>query len=537
MPSPDMNKVAGKSSWARFEESPATRLTLPKHFVKTRSMSRTTKVAILVSILAVAARLIWIDQPFVDNWSWRQSDVAAIARNFYRGGFHFAHPQIDWAGNEPGYVGTEFPILPFVAAVCYKVLGVHEWVGRVQAVILFAGSLPFFFLLVRDTWHALPAHESCQSSAGCRCHVAAVWALFFYEFAPLSIFTSRDFMPDIPSLSLAIIGLYFFFRWINTERWTFLSAGAVATSLALLIKLPSAVIAAPLGCLAWQKWRWNLLRQPALWLFAAATLLPSAIWYWHAYEIAARFYPHHFFGAGGVRIMDAHWYWKIAKQIAISSLTPVLLGLAALGAFLARSTRRAQLFYWWLGAIIVFIVAVGYGSRHQWYQLSLVPIAAVFAAVACAFVGSKISARSVKVASSIVLAGVFGGLAFTSVVPLYRSHSAVALRGLGLELNRVAPRSALIVAADNGDPTVFYYAQRKGWHLLEKGGIYQGEPMDATEAIVDLNKLRDRGATHLVFTFNTSWWLDYYPALAQDVEATATLLEATPEFKIYRLNP
>jgi len=72
----------------------------------------------MVSILAVAARLILIDQPFIDHWSWRQSDVAAIARNYFLGGFHFARPQIDWAGDQPGYVGTEFPILPFTAAVC-----------------------------------------------------------------------------------------------------------------------------------------------------------------------------------------------------------------------------------------------------------------------------------------------------------------------------------------------------------------------------------------------------------------------------------
>src|ERR1700736_2965494 len=105
-------------------------------------MSRATQWAILLSILAVAARLIWIDQPFSDNWSWRQSDVAAIARNYFAGGFHFARPQIDWAGDQPGYVGTEFPILSFVAAACYKIVGVHEWVGRAQAVILFAVSLP-----------------------------------------------------------------------------------------------------------------------------------------------------------------------------------------------------------------------------------------------------------------------------------------------------------------------------------------------------------------------------------------------------------
>src|SRR5881394_4228513 len=106
-------------------------------------MRGTSKVAITLSIFAVTARLILIDQPYVDRWSWRQSDVAAIARNFEQNGFHFAYPQIDWAGNAPGYVGTEFPILPFVAAIIYKITGVQEWVGRIQSVLFFAAALPF----------------------------------------------------------------------------------------------------------------------------------------------------------------------------------------------------------------------------------------------------------------------------------------------------------------------------------------------------------------------------------------------------------
>src|SRR5438128_11567273 len=97
-----------------------------------------SKLVVVICILAIAVRLILIDQPYVDHWSWRQSDVAAIARNFSEGGFRFAHPQIDWAGNATGYVGTEFPILPFVAAICYQFAGIHEWIGRSQAIIFFA---------------------------------------------------------------------------------------------------------------------------------------------------------------------------------------------------------------------------------------------------------------------------------------------------------------------------------------------------------------------------------------------------------------
>src|SRR4051794_18936412 len=209
------------SERARSTRFPVATGTLRSPNEVTRRAARTDaapKIMFVVCIVAVAARLIFIDQPYIDHWSWRQSDVAAIARNFLQNGFLFGYPQIDWAGNAPGYVGTEFPILPFVAAVCYKVAGVHEWIGRIQSVILFAISLPYFFLLVRMIFGS----------------TAAVWATFFYSFAPLSIFAGRSFMPDVPSLSFAIVGLYFFLRWVQHDQRGLFFAAAVAISLSLL---------------------------------------------------------------------------------------------------------------------------------------------------------------------------------------------------------------------------------------------------------------------------------------------------------------
>src|SRR5436305_4676322 len=263
------------------------------------------RLLITIWILAVAVRLILIDQPYVDHWSWRQSDVAAIARNFSAGGCRFAHPQIDWAGNATGYVGTEFPILPFVAAICYQFAGIHEWIGRSQAIFFFAVSLPFLFLMVREIFGS----------------TAAIWATFFFSFAPVNIFAGRSFMPDVPSLSLAIVGLYFFLRWIeDRESVSFLRA-AITISLSILIKVTSIVIAAPLLYLAVAgigdpgRLETKLMRSRdhrsglQLLLFAAIALLPSAAWYWHASQVAEIFYLHHFFGGCGVWIDSFSWYW------------------------------------------------------------------------------------------------------------------------------------------------------------------------------------------------------------------------------------
>jgi 4-amino-4-deoxy-L-arabinose transferase-like glycosyltransferase len=484
-------------------------------------MPRATQFAILLSILGIAARVIWIDQPYTDNWSWRQSDVAAIARNYFTGGFHFARPQIDWAGDQPGYVGTEFPILPFIAALCYKFFGVHEWIGRAQAVVLFAVSLPFFFLLMCEIFS----------------ENAAIWGAFFYIFAPVNLFASREFMPDTPSLSLGIVGLYFFLRWVERPSPKLLLVSSVAISLSILVKAPSAIIGAPLACLAFQCFGATAFRRIELWIFAAIALLPAAIWYAHAYDIAAQFYPHHFFGAGGIRIMNARWYWKISRQVATSSLTPVLFALALGGAFVARPTRRARFLYWWLGAIILFIVVVGYGNRHHWYQLPLVPVAAAFAGAACGCMAQRSSLpRTPRCAFSILLAVSFGVSAFAYVRPFYHSRASTALRDLGLELKTATPPNALIVGADNGDPTAFYYAERRGWHFLEEDGIFLGDPLDNSQAVVDLEKLRHHGATHLVFTWATRWWLDYYKEFTQHLQAHSTLVKETPEFTIYRLD-
>jgi Dolichyl-phosphate-mannose-protein mannosyltransferase len=525
---------------------------------------RATKAVVALWIFAVAIRLILINQPYVDHWSWRQSDVAAIARNFFEHGFRFGYPQIDWAGGSAGYVGTEFPILPFLAAICYKFAGIHEWIGRSQSVIFFAISFPFFFFLVREVFGS----------------TAAIWATFFYAFAPLNVFAGRSFMPDVPSLSLALIGLYFFLRWIDSDRVVSFFVAAIAISFALLVKLPSAVIGAPLLFLVWQKWRWNFLRQRALWLFAVITILPSAIWYWHAHQIAERFYPHHFFGEGGIQIENFSWYWNIAQQTATPSLTPVLVAMALTGLFVAPRGNYGYLFDWWLAAMILFVIVVGYGNRHPWYRLPLVPIAAAFAGNACAVIGSKVSSRIAvmtlspnppsagssfsarpdtlnkrcvrtswaiqlvrrtgcryaALCGSMLLASSFAILAYLDVRPLYKS-SAARLRDAGLELNEITSSNALIVAVNGGNPTIFYYAKRKGWHFLEKDGIYNGNPNDSQQAIADLEQLRRQGATHLVFTTNTFWWLKSYPELTQHLNETATLLEATPEFKIYKLRP
>ena len=186
--------------------------------------------------------------------------------------------------------------------------------------------------------------------------------------------------------------------------------------------------------------------------------------------------------------------------------------------------------------MVFFMVIVGYGNRHPWYELPLVPIFAVFAGIGCDFFTRKISKRALTLAFTIACVVAVVAPALSYCWKLYEP-TAGAMREAGLVLQQIAPPGATLVAADNGDPTIFYYAERKGWHFTENGGIYYGEPRDSRQGITDLERLRKSGATFLVFTSDTAWWLDYYQELGQYVSNNAELVRSTSHFKIYKFNP
>lgn len=478
----------------------------------------------LIGISAIAVRCWKLDAPFYDQWSWRQCDVAAIARNYSENGYRFAYPQIDWAGDQPGFVGTEFPILPFTVAIAYRFLGVHEWIGRVQTLLFFAASLPLFFGIARRAFD----------------ETAAIFALIFYALAPVMIAAGRAFMPDVPSLTFALAGWYYFQKWCDEKvaspesyspsrsQNLNLMVSSLAIALAVLIKPTTATIAAPLFALAYQCFGIAGWRRIELWMAAVVALFPSAIWYWHANRIAHLFYPYHFFGAGGVRVMPLAWYWRLLIQTFTSTLTPIVFLIGVFGLGISRRSQRAAPFRWWGFAMFLFIFLVGYGNRHQWYQLPLVPIMAAFAGAAASFLGNG------KRLPGVAITICFGGFA-AFYTPRFFESSALSLWRLGLELNRSTPPGALVIAADDGDPTAFYYAHRKGWHFLEREGLYDGNPRDSAQIIADLKSLRDRGATHLVFYNGTMWWLNYFPEFVDNLTGSSSFMSKSVDYRIYEL--
>jgi len=341
--------------------------TLPK------SKNEKTALLLLVIGLGLTARFIGVTQPFVDGWSWRQADVAMIADNFYRGGFDILHPQINWSADTTGVVGTEFPLLPLLAALLYKVFGVHDWIGRAIPIAFFTVSIYYFFLLI----------ERLSNSR------IGLLASVFYAFTPLSIRVSRSFLPDGVSIALAVIGLYYFLRWADSNRSTELALSGVLVSAGILVKAPYALVLAPIAYIAFKRFGVATVKSKPLLLFAIVVLLPSFLWYLHALNIPTaqlvfgRSGRGHFFGEQGIGFAGKKDLARIFQRMYWPYFTPVVLLPALARALLFwRSSRYSLALYAWLGAMVIFLgLIAGPGSAtHDWYQLPLIPITAAFGA-------------------------------------------------------------------------------------------------------------------------------------------------------------
>ncbi len=476
-------------------------------------------VPALIVGAGIALRLIHITQPFVDQWSWRQSDVAMIARHFSEDGFRIWWPRIDWFGDAAGYVGTEFPLVPAVAALLYRVLGVRDWIGRVVSVAAFAGA-------------ALLLHRLIESVAGRRAAIAATVA---FAIMPLAVFAGRSFMPDMTALMLSIAAVVAFRRWLDARDSTPRALAAVATlSLALLVKLPAATVGGPLVYLAWNRGGMRMFRDARLWVIAVAAWIPPVIWYAHALHVASAYEPHHMFGEGGVGLVTGIEYLARLRSFIFSGTTLTAFIVAAAGMCLAPRTRERWLFHWWALSGLAFTIIAGLGSTHPWYQLPLIAPVAAFVGFACDRLLSAAQANHRRLAAGVVISALTlcAYQAVGALAPMYVSWGE-PLRQAGLDIQRRHVQ-ALVVFIDDGDPLGIYYSGQPGWNFLLRFG---SEPATSEEAIRALEQLRSRDASLLVTTRYTDWWLTSYRGFGDHVRGRYPVVSSTDQFTIYNLRP
>ena len=457
-----------------------------------------------VLLLAAVLRFKDLNQPYVDTYAWRQADTASIAEAFAAGNWNVFLPQVRWGGPGPNYIGAEFQLVSYVAALGYRVVGAEPWIGRAVSVAFGLWGIFALYHLVRRVW----GHPRAIASA-------AVMAVL-----PGAVFTERSFLPDGPMTALMTTSLWMLIAFGQTERRRYLWGATVFGALGCLTKLPGGILIIP-ASYALVALMGDRLRagRPRLRVVAAALAVatPVLLYYLWARHVGLSNPPYHFTGEGKFLWHDDVAAW-VEKGYFLPDLWRIVaardaywghgfVALAAAGLLMSPPLRGLSgapwLFHFWLLAMAIryFIEAKHLIADPYNLHLFHVPVAA--------FAGHALVSLGTLRATSPSRGALLAGLIFTvSAIEAqlqsrhlyedsYREHQV-----LGRTLAAMsAPRDLVISAGP--EPVVLYFSQRNGWLFPMMDGLPRSDtsgPRGWDHGAVDLAQLRElhaRGARWL----------------------------------------
>jgi hypothetical protein len=120
-----------------------------------------------------------------------------------------------------------------------------------------------------------------------------------------------------------------------------------------------------------------------------------------------------------------------------------------------------------------------------------------------------------------------------------RNDDYGALReSLRRTLTTTLPGGATVIVVSKGDDELLELDGRTGLHFPQtEDGCYAGfYPADSSEAIAQLESLRDRGGSHFVLPRTGFWWLDHYDGLREHLETRYTRVHRDAACVVYALD-
>ena len=486
------------------------RLTTPTNTTSSPpAAARRDRVFLLILLFGALLRGFHLTDAYLDAHAWRQLDTAAMARNFFEGPFFPLDPRVDWGGRL-GYLEAEFPLVPAVIAIVYRLFGFHETLGRL---VIIASSLGLIWAVYR-----------LALILDGRVPVARA-AAFLMALSPAAVFFGRIVIPDTPMMFFSVIALVGFVEFARRGSTRWLLIGAASLTIACLLKLPAVFLGPPILTALVQARGWRVLRDPRVWLAGVLPLAITAAWYWHAHLIFERtgltmgilgaptkFYPAYISPGPWPSIYakwstialltDYNFYERMLVRFYHFLLLPVGFAGAVLGGVLWRGWGRRVLLVW-LASNIVFMFIAGEVHRvHEYYQLPFVVIAAVyFGAVAWplfdqAWLRARFGAGPSGLAAAAATLLVISMVSFygSSVTQAYFNPRGMAerMQQAGQAIDRVTTDNDLAIVVDDYgimSPILLYFAHLKGWSF---------DVGDLTPQVID--NLRRLGARYFVTT-------------------------------------
>jgi 4-amino-4-deoxy-L-arabinose transferase-like glycosyltransferase len=419
--------------------------------------------------LAVILLFIFVTRlPYINNSPaeagelWREADTESIARNFIKYPFSI-FPQFNYDGTPPNFVQLEFQVTTLLIAGLYRIFGVHYWLARLVPLSFFMLSTYFLYRL------AARIYTSPQALA-----VGLVYAVL-----PLSLFFSRAIMPEPALLCFYIAGYYYFVKWLNDERFGTLMRAAVCTCLAVSQKPPVAFVGLAMLVLCVGKYKQRVFKQWQLYVFAAVALIPPAIYFIAAKNVAdvpfvSRIASRHLLPdmlSSFASPVAAAFY----KDALPRAFTLPFLVFAALG-FLFSFRRQDRPILWLSLAMLLEVAAVVSVIKFMYYLMLFVPVVALLSGKFLGVLWHKTYTDKILLLS---LLAVMFIKSYQQIEPRFVTESDY-IRGAAIINKYTKPGDLTVVSTF--EPALLSLSDRAGWraNLAYYGFIPVGPAPEVT---------------------------------------------------------
>jgi hypothetical protein len=427
--------------------------------------------------VAAAAKLPTLGQPLTENFAWRQTQTAWTARIYHEQGIDLLHPEVPVHG-PPWHFGFEFPLFQALGSLLMDLGLPPDPAMRTLGLLTFLLTGWLVYVLLR------------RLAGG----VAAVVALAAFLFSPFGLLWGRTSLIEYLATATAVGFLVAGVRWLDERRGLDFGLAMGLGAIAMLVKITTGAFYL-LPLLAYRRGgRALLLRE---WSVPALIVAPSIIgllWVRYidalkaatpatVFQTSAQMIGFNF-GTAEMRLDPEVWFPVASAMLVGLSGGGLLIWLPAAVARLRPLPQRPL-----LGALMVSVligpplVLTALYSTQNYYPAAMSPVLAMTVGLGAAWAWDRrrsLFGRMVLGAgvtlwiATLILTRDFWLASYQPVVDRDGSLPAAAF-----VRERTEVGDWVVIGGRGWDPTILYYADRRGYMLDARRG-----------AVDDLDRLR-----------------------------------------------
>ncbi|MBI3359344.1 MAG: glycosyltransferase family 39 protein, partial [Nitrospirae bacterium] len=421
---------------------------------------------------------------------WRQTDTAAVARNFIEEDSNLFLPRVDIRGNLTGITGMEFPFYNYIVSLLYRIFGIWDPLGKWLSLACSTIALTVFYRLALQLWPVMASY-------------ATLTLLSSYLFFQLGSMV----MPDMMAMAFHIFSVYFFVRFLDSDKPSLLAGSSVSFMLATLLRPYHGAAGIFMMLHLIHRQGIKVLLNLKWYAFGFISSLPMIGWYFFYSPKLSDSYglTSYFFMGKPLRqiwleiladkINPMQWVYELFQSYLNWAYLLILLVFLYVKFQKKKSWTLDLAFLWHLFpllgtvllVIILLVLTVGnHFFVHAYYMLPIIPYLSVLFGLGMHTIQTYFTRWSLYAHRLLIVVPII-------VLLSQYSHSYIKtwkgnpIHHLETFVDMHVPKDALIIT-DGGNPITMYFAHRKGWTLGNQ----------ALLALGNVDQLKSEGASYVV---------------------------------------